>query len=48
MSQRTSDTYFSPKKLEKRAAAKDRVKSARAADARTDAKRPKARLKGKR
>ena len=48
MSQRTSDTYFSPKKLEKRAAAQDKLKSVRAADARTDAKQLKAKLKRKR
>jgi hypothetical protein len=48
MSQRTPDTYFSPKKLQKRAAAQDRLKSDRAADARTDAKQLKAKLKRKR
>ena len=48
MSQRTPDTYFSSKKLEKRAAAQDRVKSARAAEARTDAKQLKAKLTRKR
>jgi hypothetical protein len=45
MSQRTSDTYFSAKKLKKRAAAQDRAKSVRAADSRTDAKQLKAKLK---
>jgi hypothetical protein len=48
VSQRTPDTYFSSKKLEKRAAAQDRVKSVRKADARTDAKQLKAKLKRKR
>jgi hypothetical protein len=48
MSQRTPDTYFSSKKMGKRAAAQDRVKSVRASDARTDAKQLKAKLKRKR
>lgn len=48
MSQRTPDPYFSAKKLEKRGAAQDRVKSVRATAARTDVKQPKAKLKRKR
>lgn len=47
MSQRTPDTYFSSKKMEKRAATQDRVRSIRAADARIDAKQLKAKLSGK-
>ena len=48
MPKQIPDPYFSVKKLEKRSAAQDRVKSARAANARTDAKSPKAKLKRKR
>jgi hypothetical protein len=48
MSQRTSDTYFSAKKLEKRAVTQDRVKSVRAADARSATKQLKAKLKRRR
>jgi hypothetical protein len=48
MSKRTPDTYFSSKKMEKRATAQDRVKSIRASDERTDAKQLKAKLKRKR
>ena len=48
MSQRTPDTYFTSKRLEKRAVAQDRIKSVRAADKRMDAKQLKARLKRKR
>ena len=48
MSQRTPDPDYSAKKLGKRAAAQDRVKSVRAADARSDAKQLKAKLKRKR
>ena len=48
MSQRTPDTYFTSKRLEKRAVAQDRLKSVRAADARIDAKQLKAKLKRKR
>jgi hypothetical protein len=48
VSQRTPDTYFSSKKLEKRAAAQDWVRSVRAANLRTEAKQLKAKLKRKR
>jgi len=48
VSQRTPDTYFSSKKMEKRAAALDHAKSVRPSDARIVAKQLKVKLKRKR
>jgi hypothetical protein len=48
VSQRTPDTYFSSRKMEKRAVAQDRAKSVRISDARIEAKQLKIKLKRKR
>jgi hypothetical protein len=48
MSPRTPDTYFSSRKMEKRAVAADRTKSIRASEARVEAKQLKVKIKRKR